>query len=281
LETPQNQYFKKYVGPCLSISFVLIVSAGVSWAGVRAETEESPVEGQTHNRPDDSYLAGSNRCFDCHQFDPVFSHPVNVAPPASMNVPASLPLVNGKVTCITCHSDAHDDHSADRTRSDVGMGMEGTGLGLCSQCHDLNAFTSQEMHAGATRKAHLIQSNGSWGARQASGGAIPDWLDSGSDSCMSCHDGAMASGSGTEKMHIPGVNIIEFASTDHPIGPYRLTNPSEADGPLVPAFMLDDRIRLFDNHVGCNSCHSVYSPIKDLLVMSNENSSLCLGCHEY
>lgn len=98
---------------------------------------------------------------------------------------------------------------------------------------------------------------------------------------MTCHDGAMASGSGTDSRVSLGANMFDTSSSEHPIGRYQLSNPSDADGALKPASMLDDRIRLFNNHVGCNSCHSLYSAQRDLLVMSNESSRLCLGCHEY
>ena len=48
---------------------------------------------------------------------------------------------------------------------------------------------------------------------------------------------------------------------------------------LVDAARLDGRIRLFDQAVGCGSCHSVYSMQPKLLVTSNLRSRLCLSCH--
>ncbi|MHC4317018.1 MAG: cytochrome c3 family protein [Planctomycetota bacterium] len=49
---------------------------------------------------------------------------------------------------------------------------------------------------------------------------------------------------------------------------------------LKPAASLDRRIRLFDNRVGCGSCHSPFADDEALLVMSNLRSRLCLSCHE-
>jgi hypothetical protein len=67
---------------------------------------------------------------------------------------------------------------------------------------------------------------------------------------------------------------------DHPIGvQYRATRSSGDEVRLVPANRLDKRVRLFDNTVGCGSCHSVYSKQSNQLVMSNLGSKLCLTCH--
>jgi len=246
-------------------------------------TEESPVysqnQGPTHSASD---LVG-NRCVDCHEFDIEFSHPVGVTPPASMSVPANLPLIDGKVACITCHMPFGNDHSTGQMPQSQQFGFVVTGTEICTQCHDPNGFSVPDMHSRTTRKAHVDLGADLHARSRHSRSPSPtaQWLDAQSDSCMSCHDGAMASSSGSDLMSSHDSKYIQSSSTDHPIGPYQLTNPSESDGTLKPSSMLDSRIRLINNHVGCNSCHSVYSPQNDLLVMSNEGSQLCLECHEY
>ncbi|MBL4809688.1 MAG: hypothetical protein JKY43_06480 [Phycisphaerales bacterium] len=279
LNTDKNGTFSVYGG--LVLAFIGLAGAGTL---VESESASAQVPEFVHDRYSLESMSGrgSSPCLDCHTFDPLFSHPVEVVPPPSMAVPAGLPLINGMVTCVTCHSNADGSHlsTTPGQGGDEHLSYTITGAGLCIQCHDSNNYTAQDMHARSTQFAHLPHSTGGQGRRTASSGAIPDWLDSESDSCMTCHDGAMASGSGTFS-GLSGSSVYNLSDSEHPLGAYRLSNPSDADGPLKPISMLDHRIRLFDNQVGCGSCHSVYSGQSDLLVMSNEGSQLCLGCHEY
>ena len=70
--------------------------------------------------------------------------------------------------------------------------------------------------------------------------------------------------------------------TEHPVGVrYRRDAGRRSGSPLVPLDAVDPRIRLFDDRVGCGSCHSPYSTRDDQLVMSNERSRLCLSCHDF
>ena len=277
LNTDKNDTHCIYLG--LVVAFTGLAGFGNL---VESESASAPAPEFAHDRYSvESMLGrGSSPCLSCHTFDPLFSHPVEVAPPPSMAVPANLPLVNGMVTCVTCHSNADGGHlSTTALGGDEHLGFTSTSTGLCIQCHDSNDYTAEAMHARSTRFAHLPHSTPGQGRHSASPGAI-DWLDSESDSCMTCHDGAMASGSGTFS-GMRGSLAYDIGGTEHPIGAYRLSNPSDADGLLKPISMLDHRIRLFDSQVGCGSCHSVYSGQSNLLVMSSEGSQLCLGCHEY
>jgi predicted CXXCH cytochrome family protein len=90
--------------------------------------------------------------------------------------------------------------------------------------------------------------------------------------CLSCHDGLMASDT---------VAAYAFAtpgemSPDHPIG---VSMAPRMDSIVRTPSQLDGRIRLFNDRVGCQSCHSPYSNLPKLLVMSNLRSQLCLSCH--
>jgi len=229
--------------------------------------------------PDSSVSYGNdqNRCTECHQFDELFSHPVDIYPPESMDIPAELPLTNGKVTCMTCHAGSAGDHSTEEI-SEIGVALASSESPQCAQCHDPGGYSVGEMHSNAISLAHLPHATQSGSSQRSTQSNLPEWLDSESSSCMSCHDGAMASGSGS----VSGMNSM-FAEmgSEHPIGAYELTNAYDSDGDLTPLNMLDDRVRLFNNQVGCGSCHSLYSNEAKLLVMSNEGSQLCLSCHEY
>ncbi len=248
-----------------------------------SRSEELAVNSQSRNPTHSAFNLNNNQCVDCHEYQIEFSHPVGVYPPASMSVPANFPLIDGKVVCITCHLPYENDHSTGKSAQTEQVSFSVHGTEICTQCHDPNGFSVQDMHSRTTRKAHVDPSTDRYARTRQTRSSAPtaQWLDSESDSCMTCHDGAMASSSGSDIGSSHSSIYNEQLSSDHPIGRYQLSNPSESDGTLKPSSMIDSRIRLINNHVGCNSCHSVYSPQNDLLVMSNQGSRLCLECHEY
>ncbi len=129
-------------------------------------------------------------------------------------------------------------------------------------------------HAQSLNRAHLAMPTNS--NAMAGGGASS--LDQETRSCVSCHDGTIAGDAAG--VRTPAIGGHE---ADHPVGVlYRdraLAGGKPLDMPLSPAFRLGDKVRLFDNRVGCGSCHSLYSSEKHLLVMSNYGSKLCLTCH--
>lgn len=208
--------------------------------------------------------AGTTDCASCHSFEPVLSHPVGVIP--SMNVPASLPLDGGRLTCATCH-DAPPDHPSAR----IGVRSATESISLCSQCHTQAEPAGSKAHGRIGTRAHLFSEPG-----RAKGAATG--LDQESRTCISCHDGTAAGD--------PGIHAVphEARNTDgtHPIGmlyPRQGDRRGNSDIRLVDLHRLDRRIRLFEQAVGCGSCHSVYSPQPALLVTNNLKSRLCLSCH--
>jgi predicted CXXCH cytochrome family protein len=92
-------------------------------------------------------------------------------------------------------------------------------------------------------------------------------LDIESRTCLSCHDGTIASDIGRDEHQGHAVGIVLGNSAPNREMPVRSAN------------MLDPRIRLFNGRVGCNSCHNPYSGEKSQLIMSNHGSRLCLSCH--
>ncbi len=204
-----------------------------------------------------------------------------MVPPASMSIPANFPLTNGQLTCATCHTGSADAHASGRQSVDAGLGLEATGLGLCIACHDTSSYAFEDLHAISIGRAHLGQSRiGRSTTRPFSLQAL-DLLDIETDTCLTCHDGAMAKSSGRLSGIFPSGSIFDTGVAEHPIGPYRYSEHLDPDGDLTPIAMLDHRVRLFDDQVGCGSCHSVYSEESNLLVMSNQGSQLCLSCHQY
>jgi len=210
-----------------------------------------------------------NRCGSCHVINELFSHPINVIP--SMSVPEGLPLEQGQMTCTTCHDDHVEAHTLARsTRTPM---LRGTlsGSAFCAQCHDRMQSTRQSLHAIGLGKAHLA-----WPGKASGLAADPaDKLDAETRSCLSCHDGIVSS-------DISQSGRSQFSAlSEHPIGVSIAALQSDrpnANSMQYP-LMFNGRIRLFNNRVGCNSCHSPFSREKKLLVMSNQRSQLCLSCH--
>lgn len=202
----------------------------------------------------------ANSCASCHSFEPTHSHPVGIP----VHTATDLPLEHGTMTCATCH-DVDTRHATGGTR--VGVRTR-SAASLCIQCHSGDSSNPAIMHGLAIGRAHLPSGKSVTPSGQ---------LDRESETCMTCHDGAVATEAGSH-----AVRGMAFGSTgDHPIGVLlRQTERTRGgDFHIAHPSALDRRIRLFDGKLGCGSCHSVYSNERHLLAMSNLKSALCLQCH--
>ena len=207
----------------------------------------------------------SGSCASCHHFDPALTHPVDVRP--SMRTPDDLPLLDGRLTCITCH-EAGQDHSS--AQASVGV-RGGDGPGLCMECHSGAPAQTKAGHGTRLGKAHLVPE------LPFGKGASTAGFDSESQSCMSCHDGATASEAGSHSVRHGESDM----PADHPIGVRLVSTRAKGDSDFKMANprSLDRRVRLFNGAVGCGSCHTPYAKESSQLVMSNRGSRLCLTCH--
>lgn len=206
----------------------------------------------------------ATRCTDCHAMDAGFSHPVGIAP--SMPMPSSLPLQGGLITCLTCHEPTPHDSALGRAFLRAPL----SGASRCDACHQPGDARSNP-HATLGIPAHLSN------PRTSSHPSLPRHagLDAESRDCVSCHDGSAASDAGAHTL----ANRLDPAS-EHPVGiRYDSRARPHAEMPLIPVQRLDPRIRLFDDRLGCGSCHSPYATHPNLLVMRNDRSALCLSCH--
>ncbi len=226
----------------------------------------------------------TTKCNACHMPDTEFSHPVGVRP--SRSIPAGFPLLQGQMTCITCHTE-HPSTAAlssfDALAGQFQLRGEFTGSQFCASCHDSNSTTSSDAHAMQVGRAHLGWALSPPGMNDRT----KSWAQSGPEStsigCMSCHDGSIATEVGHRPIAAGGfaVSMPEWGSNEHPVDiAYRLTH-RDTDGPLTPVGSLDQRIRLFQGDMTCASCHSIYSRQPNHLTVSNVRSGLCLSCHQY
>jgi predicted CXXCH cytochrome family protein len=224
-------------------------------------------------RSDPPWVDG--RCGGCHQIEDAFTHPVGIVP--SMPVPPGLPLEHGRLECTTCHDNrASADHLRARELHTPLLRLEAADL--CAECHDRTSTSHPDVHAMMLDRAHLR-----WpGVGAEPGGSGPPASpDAASGTCLGCHDGSVASAA-IDRPPLPRLASGALRSVSigasHPVGTeYRLHGGVS----LRPTSALDPRIRLFDNRIGCGSCHSPYAGGEAMLVMSNLGSRLCLSCHDF
>lgn len=203
-------------------------------------------------------------CRQCHTMDPGLSHPSNMV--AGKKPPEELPLDwAGKITCATCHymhGKGHSNATGYRIRT------EKIGRVFCQQCHDDLANGGKGSHGGSFDRSHLA------GDRSKIGSLFDDL----SVQCLGCHDGTVAQAKAVSEESNRASWEHTQIGLSHPIGvDYPPRNSTKSQ--YRPAQSLDPRIRLFDGKLGCCSCHEPYKKEGHGLVMSNQKSALCLGCH--
>ncbi len=215
----------------------------------------------------------ASMCLRCHPNSAVRSHPMGIVP--TMNIPANLPLENGRITCLTCHemTERHPDPAAGAALRGMPAGTGAAIAGaFCEQCHDPVDGSRASGHAGAIAKAHRAvgRTRGSMSGMAAGG---PDRQ---STLCLECHDGTIgtdtAMGLSISQRHEAGVRA------DHPVGVQYLSG--QPNIPLRAASSLPPSVQLVDGAVGCTSCHDLYSLQPARLAMPNDHSRLCLSCHD-
>jgi predicted CXXCH cytochrome family protein len=199
----------------------------------------------------------------------------------SRAIPDDLPLEYGRIECTTCH-DNRDSADHARARQSHAPLLRREAAGLCAACHDAAGAGRADAHASALGRAHLRWPDDGPPTVSSGSARRPLRPDAQSHVCLGCHDGAVASDGSDVRggfgFGSRGAGSPAAIGASHPVGVEYAGHSGLA---LRPASMLDPRIRLFDNQVGCGTCHSLFAGGDGLLVMSNYRSSLCLGCHDF
>lgn len=224
----------------------------------------TPVSAQTLG----SLAQTASSCGDCHAMDPIFSHPIDIH--VSSLVSDHLVLDQGLMTCTTCHTDAdYERHDRAIQAGDPMLRLPADQL--CITCHVNEAATRRSAHASMQRQAHS-QTPKARDDRQAV--SLANGLDTASRQCLACHDGMIAADAGA------GLRLSStMFSTNHPVGMEYPSDLAAGRLSLHTRDTRDARIRLVDGVVGCSSCHSLYSDHRRLLVIDNDESQLCMACH--
>lgn len=121
--------------------------------------------------------------------------------------------------------------------------------------------------------------------------ALPGQPSGSSILCLSCHDGTIALGEVLSRS-----TVISFASTiNMPVGNSNLTTNLQNDHPISFTYdvalatlngqlknpsTLPSQVKLENNQLQCTSCHDPHiNTTTKFLVVSNQNSALCITCH--
>jgi predicted CXXCH cytochrome family protein len=197
-------------------------------------------------------------CGRCHANALQVSHPTGFTP--GQKPPAQFPLDwKGDVTCSTCHK----VHGAEQ-----GL-LRGNKIGraFCLGCHNEGFF------AGMVDRGASIQLSGHL-AKSSVADNID--LDPFSRQCLACH---------TENGDGPVTRVDQFGivrhsggSGNHPIG--MVYGRAKGIGLYHKQADLPAVVLLPEGKVACVSCHVGYSKKHGALVMSNDRSALCMGCHD-
>jgi predicted CXXCH cytochrome family protein len=203
----------------------------------------------------------NSKCMGCHpDVNQSLSHSVDIAP--AISIPGDMPLVNGRMGCITCHyfhpfSDKHKNRSGNLLR------RSGKGALFCNACHPVDVkghVVFENIHRDSFRLSTRNRS-----------------LDVYTLQCVECHDRYLdrSFGSTTTRKRSPFA-----AGWKHPVGVSLERIAARKPRKFNHPYALPQEIRLYDGKIGCGTCHNAFSKEKSMLVMSNWRSRLCLECHK-
>ena len=202
----------------------------------------------------------NSRCVNCHaDLNQSQPHPVDIPP--SILLPDDMPLVNGKLGCITCHF-FHPFSEKYQNRSGNLLRRPGRGALFCGACHRIIG------------KVHVVFENIHRDSYRLSGRNSS--LDAYTLQCVECHDSYLDRSFGSDA----AASRSSFSRrSNHPVGvslaQISAKNPLKFNDP----YALPPNIRLFNGKIGCGTCHNAFSKEKSMLVMNNWRSRLCLKCH--
>lgn len=209
---------------------------------------------------------------NCHNFDPMLSHPVGIKPKGP--IPKEMPLDSrSNITCLTCHQKTVDVNDFDYSEFDSDsqyLVRRPAGKQLCRSCHVKSNSMANE-HWLFSGRAHLQDSDDKYSTANKLNISFGG-IDRESRTCLSCHDDIGASIS-------TGSTSRGRKMANHPIGmdymSIALRNRSYKN-----VSNSNSGIRLFNGKVGCGSCHSLYADTDSHLIADHKDSTLCRKCHD-
>ena len=235
--------------------------------------------------------AGSgDMCLSCHDGSVADSrfkvwstrhHATDVVPSPAVSIPTDrFPLdAQGRMTCATCHT-AHAVAGSSDLRTVIFLRQPNVDSSLCLACHPRHAQKNDCQHPlGPGHVSHSPRSFSTPAGRRPATATrfsvrpVTSRTARKMPGCSSCPRQSCASPATREKL---------------PRSPHRRERPSTASVIPTPAFtppptLLQERASFGpEGELSCLSCHRLHdaSGAKPLLIRRNQDSSLCLECHE-
>lgn len=242
-------------------------------------------------RPSRPAVAEPETCFGCHDGSVGDSrrrvwlehgHRYGVTPPADMKISSKLPLDDGKIACLTCHT-AHAGRGPETIATAIFQRFNNQRSELCLACHQDRGGTDSDdgrMHdhplvdMDQPVPNSLLGGFARFGPEQKSvtcqschtpHGGQSDFLliqESGADgNCVACHQAATP-------------QLETSLSAHHPLRVALTDGARDAVSKWHPDLAAADTLN-------CRSCHAMHDSksTDQLLVEPLENSVLCLSCH--
>lgn len=245
--------------------------------------------------PTQKQVANEKMCFSCHNGTVADSrikvwsgdmHKLTNKIPEHMHIPSNLPLDGrGSINCRTCHTaHATGNPHGEKISKSVFLRMNNDNSELCQACHKNVSNGDEKSHPLKAPKDHengfkkdIIKLGGKFGSK-------------GQVICESCHTPHSPRDS---KLLIQTVNNSELCSVCHSdkvdpdTGEYRkgmLTHPinikEKNNSDMLDIIHSGGKFSK-NGEVLCISCHSPHKGKTDtLLIENNQDSSLCLKCHD-
>ena len=242
------------------IAFTVCVSAVLRAPHRFSKDECSICHIDTENSPTDIKSDVTYSCEICHSdYSASQSHPSDVQP--TLSIPNDLPLMNGRMTCLTCHY-AHADKKRQCSRKHYFLRRPVRGIIFCSSCHKIN------------EKRHIEFRNVHKGVYEETD--IATRIDSMSLECIECHDSLLSEPRNTLGAGRWNHFTREFA---HPIGISYNDAIRDKTNKFRSEHTIRKEVKLYNGKIGCGTCHNVYSKERAMLSMNNAGGRLCTECH--
>lgn len=234
-------------------------------------------------------VARSETCLSCHDGSVSDSrrrvwrdhgHLTGIEPPESMNVPANLPLVDGRIACRTCHTAHRGGEATDDIRRSVFLRVNNVASELCVSCHlDHTLGPGGGTHPTGgmpwSIPTSLIEAG-------ASVGPNPREL-----TCQVCHT---PHGARHEHLLVKGTDSNQLCLNCHePLRPAVFRDGGESDHPRNPPVNSAQLSAIHamgtkagdDQTLICLSCHKIHHAESNrfLLAKPLSDDQMCLQCH--
>ncbi len=269
---------------CLAQPAWLVADETVNphWTGIHCLECHTDEQGGTRRYGDDS-IELCNRCHDGNSA-PADPHPVGVTIPQAMRrgMPASWPLQNDSITCLTCHDalmQMHDDPLAQLLNPSFLRSRPAASPGdFCFSCHDAQDYRKENPHeqldaSGTIMEKSCLSCHRSVpDTKMAYEAAMDSLRDESTRLCVSCHGGK---------------------DVNHPVwGNHLLPVPDTMGAALqVKRAAQGIFLPLVNNRVTCVTCHNPHQrgvfksreaargAGEDYFLRLQNGTELCTHCH--